>query len=171
MASPACGFAYHHMLTQTYFLWDGRRKAIFDTEAGPPRPASRYNRTSSPDPHPKPKPEPGGPAAARDQGAPPREPEGGLRALLHPPRVTWPRSHGPSPGPSPGPSHGPGGRVRATSCAIGAHDAPHGPAGSGKVVSINSDPASARLNIHTRNPDRPFTLKVAWLVHHNRRRA
>ena len=82
---------------------------------------------------------------------------------------------------SQGPSHGPGGRVRATSwaggrvratsCAIGAHDAPHGPAGSGKVVSLNSDAASARLNIHTRNPDRPFTLKVAWLVHHNRRRA
>ena len=38
LASGACGFAYHHMLSQTYFLWDGRRKALFGTEAGRPVP-------------------------------------------------------------------------------------------------------------------------------------
>ena len=57
---------------------------------GPAMPRISLQPTSSPDPNPKPKPDPGRPATARDQGAPPREPKGGLRALLHPPRVTRP---------------------------------------------------------------------------------
>jgi len=38
LASSACGYAYHHMLSQTYFLWISRRQALFDTDAGRPPP-------------------------------------------------------------------------------------------------------------------------------------
>ena len=47
LASGACGFAYHHMLSQTYFLWDGRRKALFDTEAARPPPPTVVLRLES----------------------------------------------------------------------------------------------------------------------------
>ena len=47
LASAACGYAYHHMMPQTYFLWPLRMHAIFDTEEGRPPPVTVLLRLES----------------------------------------------------------------------------------------------------------------------------
>ena len=47
LADGSCKHAYHHMLSQTYFIWPRRLEALFDTEVGRPPRATVFLRLES----------------------------------------------------------------------------------------------------------------------------
>ena len=47
LADKACGHAYHHMLSQTFFVWPRRLQLLFDTDKGRPPRATVFLRLES----------------------------------------------------------------------------------------------------------------------------